>query len=119
MASKTTLNKKNLEQLGASRLADLLLEVSQGDAATKRRLRLELAGNAGAGDVAREVRKRLASLERTRAQVFDAGQRKALVTDLETQRKAILDRVGGSDPHEAMELMWRFVGLAGPTIQRC
>ena len=119
MASKTTLNKKNLEQLGASRLADLVLEISQGDAAAKRRLRLELAGTAGAADVAREVRKRLASLERTRSQIFDADKRKALVKDLETQRKAIVDQVGLSDPHEAMELMWRFVALAGPTLERC
>ena len=119
MASKTTLNKKNLEQLGASRLAELLLEVSQGDAATKRRLRLELAGNAGSGDVAREVRKRLASLERTRSQVFDAQQRKALVKDLATQRNAIVNQVARSDPQEAMELMWRFVALAGPTLERC
>lgn len=44
MASKKTLNAKNLEALGAQRLAELLIEISTGDAAAKRRLRLELAG---------------------------------------------------------------------------
>ena len=44
MASKKTLNAENLEALGAARLAQLLVEVSQGNAAIKRRLRLELAG---------------------------------------------------------------------------
>jgi hypothetical protein len=43
MASKTALNAGNLEALGASRLAELLMEISKGDAAIKRRLRLELA----------------------------------------------------------------------------
>ena len=33
MASKTTLNAKNLEALGAAKLAELALELAQGDAA--------------------------------------------------------------------------------------
>ena len=41
--SKKTLNKANLADLGADRLADLLIEVSQGSADIKRRLRLELS----------------------------------------------------------------------------
>ncbi|SBW14717.1 hypothetical protein BR10RB9215_C11555 [Brucella sp. 10RB9215] len=32
MASKTTLNAKNLEALGAKRLAELLIEISTGNA---------------------------------------------------------------------------------------
>jgi uncharacterized protein DUF6880 len=44
MASKKTLNAGNLQALGAERLAALLMEVSQGNAAIKRRLRLELVG---------------------------------------------------------------------------
>ena len=44
MATKTSLNAKNLEPLGAERLAELLIEISAGNAAAKRRLRLELAG---------------------------------------------------------------------------
>jgi hypothetical protein len=44
MASKTTLNRNNLAALGAERLADLMIEISQGNAAIKRRLRLELVG---------------------------------------------------------------------------
>jgi len=44
MASKKTLNAENLEALGAQRLAELLMDIAEGDAATKRRLRLELRG---------------------------------------------------------------------------
>ena len=44
MASKKILNAGNLEALGAARLAGLLMEISEGNAVPKRRLRLELAG---------------------------------------------------------------------------
>ena len=44
MAPKNALNLQNLEALGAKRLAELLIEISDGDAAAKRRLRLALAG---------------------------------------------------------------------------
>ena len=118
MASKKTLNTQNLERLGARRLAELLMEVSQGDGAAKRRLRLELAGAAGSKDVAREVRKRLATIERSRSFV-DWQQRKALVKDLETQRQAIVEQVANQDPATALDLMWRFLGLAHSVFARC
>ena len=49
MVVKKTLNAKNLEALGAERLAELLIEISAGNAAAKRRLRLELGGSAEPG----------------------------------------------------------------------
>jgi hypothetical protein len=44
MAAKTALNATDLEALGAERLAALLIEIRDGSALAKRRLRLELAG---------------------------------------------------------------------------
>ena len=52
MTSKNTLSAKNLEALGAGRLAELLIEISAGNAAAKRRLRLALAGAQSPGEVA-------------------------------------------------------------------
>jgi hypothetical protein len=99
MASKKTLNAKNLEALGAERLAELLLEISGGDAALKRRLRLELAGAAGPAEVAREVRKRLATLAKARSFV-DWHRQAAFVADLDTQREAILKILSADDQPE-------------------
>ena len=62
MASKKTLNAKNLEALGAERLAGLLMELGTGDAALKRRLRMELAAE-DPGELARQIRKRLTSIK--------------------------------------------------------
>ncbi len=64
MTSKNTLNAKNLEALGAERLAELLIEISTGNTAAKQRLRLALAGAQSPGEVAKEVRKRLTTVAR-------------------------------------------------------
>ena len=59
MAAKTALNAKNLEALGLERLTELLIEISVGNAAAKRRLRVELADAQSLAELAREVRRRL------------------------------------------------------------
>lgn len=118
MASKKTLNAKNLEALGAQRLAELLIEISNGDAAAKQRLQLELAGAESPAEVAKEVRKRLTTISRSRSFV-DWQNRRALVDDLETQRRAIVEQVAKADAVEALDLMWRFMALADPIFARC
>lgn len=118
MPSKKTLNAQNLEALGPQRLAELLLEISAGNAVAKRRLRLELAAQAGPTEVAKEVRKRLATLARSRSFVEWHNQR-ALIDDLETQRRAIVDQVAKRNPAEGLDLMWRFLELAGSVYERC
>ncbi len=118
MASTKTLNASNLETLGAARLAALLMEISNGNAAAKRRLRLELAGAQSPTELVKEIRKRLATIARSRSFV-DWQNRKALVDDLEGQRRAIADHVAKSMPAEGLDLMWRFLDLAGPVLGRC
>ena len=118
MASKSTLNAKNLEALGTERLAQLLIEISTGDAAAKRKLRLALAGAEGPREAAREITKRLTSIARARTFV-NWQNRKALVKDLQTQRSAIMEQIAPHDPGEALALLWRFMGLATPVFERC
>ena len=117
MAAKTTLNAKNLEALGAQRLAELLIEISTGSAAHKRRLRMELAGNQSSAEVAREVRKRLSSIARAKT-FIDWRKVKATKTDLETQRKIIVETIAPHDPAEAFELIWQFLAIADPLFGR-
>jgi uncharacterized protein DUF6880 len=117
MASKKTLNRSNLESLGTERLAELLIEISEGSATIKRRLRLELAGAESPAELAREIRKRLTTIARSRAFV-DWQNRKSLVDDLEAQRRAIVD-VAKRMPVEGLDLMWRFSDLAKSVFERC
>ena len=115
MASKTTLNAKNLETLGVARLANLLIEISTGSAVAKRRLRLELAGAQSPKEAGREVAKRLTSIARARSFV-NWKNRKPLVTDLESQLRAIKEQIA---PTEALSLAWRFMQVATPLFERC
>jgi hypothetical protein len=118
MASKTTINAKNLEALGAERLAELLIEISTGDATARRRLRMELAAAQSPIDLAKEVRKRLITIARSRSFV-DWTAIRSLATDLDTQRRAIIETVAQADPNEALDLMWRFMDLAKAIFDRC
>lgn len=118
MASAKTLNAKNLTALGAERLAELIMELSQGDAAMKRRLRLELAGQSGGGDAAAEIRKRLATIAKSKSFV-DWHKVKALAKDFDAQRCAILKHVAATQPTEAYDLLWRLLELAPSVYERC
>lgn len=117
MPSVTTLNAKNLAALGPERLAELLLDVTSGDAAAKRRLRLELASRGG-GDVAGEIRKRLVSIAKSRSLV-DWRKVKELARDLEAQREAIAAHVAATTPDEAFDLLWRMLAIAPSIYERC
>ncbi|MDH3770776.1 MAG: hypothetical protein OET79_07305 [Nitrospirota bacterium] len=117
MASKKAVNLENLGRLGAKRLAELLLDISKGNADIKRRLRLELAGQAGAEVIAADINMRLASLQRARSFV-DWPKRRAFVKDIDLQREMIVDKVAPTRPDLALDLMWRFMGLAEPTLNR-
>jgi hypothetical protein len=118
VASKKTVNTKNLEALGAARLAELLVEISTTNAAVRRRVRLELAGAQSPEEVSNEVRKRLTTIARSRS-FIDWQNRKSLIEDLEAQRRAIVNQVAKADPSEALELMWRFVAIANSVFERC
>jgi uncharacterized protein DUF6880 len=116
--ANTTLNAQNLEALGAARLAELLIELSQGNATAKRRLRMELAGNHGADALAKEVRNRIATMSRSRSFVDWQGI-KDLANDLDTQRRAIIEKVAKVDPRQALDLLWRLMALASSVFERC
>lgn len=115
--SKKTLNQVNLASLGAEKLADLLIEISTGNAAAQRRLRLELSHNLGAGELARDVRKRLVSLRKARSHV-SWRKRRALVAELQTQVDMIIDKIAPDDPVEAFNLLWQFIDLAPSVYER-
>lgn len=118
MPGRSPLNARNLEALGAPRLAELLMTLSQGDAAAKRMLRLALAEQRGGADLAREVRKRLATMARSSSFLEDR-QRNALLKDLDQQRQAIVGPIAAEDPALAVDLCWTFLELVEPVLERC
>ncbi|MFN7740733.1 MAG: DUF6880 family protein, partial [Cyanobacteriota bacterium] len=118
MAGRASLNAKNLEALGTARLAALLLQHTEGNAAARRALRLALAEQQGPLEMAQEVRKRLAAVERS-SSWLDQKRRDALLADLDRQRQAIAGPIAAHDPDLAVELLWRFLDLASSLQDRC
>lgn len=118
MAARNSLNAKNLEGLGATRLAALLMELTEGNASARRTLRLALAESQGPVELAQEVRKRLATVERS-SRWLEARDRDALLADLERQRQVIVGAIADQAPPLALELLWRFLELATSLLDRC
>lgn len=94
--AKKTLSATNLKALGDARLADLLMEMAGEDAGWKRRLRMELAAEVGAADLALEIDKRLNTLANSRAKV-SWRKRPELIADLATVKRIIADRLAPMD----------------------
>ena len=117
MASKKTVTSDNLAALGADRLATILVELADGDAEVKRRLRLELAAQEGGDSIAAEIGKRITTLRSARS-FIDWQKQRDFVRDLDLQRAMITDRVATTRADLALDLMWRFLDLAEPVINR-
>jgi hypothetical protein len=83
MAPKKTVSvaTENLVRLGVERLASILLELASEQPAVKRRLRVELAGEAGGEIIAAEMNKRITTLRSARSFV-DWQKRSEFVRDL-------------------------------------
>lgn len=118
MARRQTIDLEALQALGAPRLAELLAAAVAHDPAAKRHLRLEIAAAAGPRAAASEIRKRLAAIGRAKKFVPRSGAA-AVADDLETQREAIESYVTEKDPALALDLLWRFMGLAERVFDRC
>lgn len=116
--ARTPLNARNLEGLGAEKLASLLLELSEGNGAAKRRLRLALAEGRSAEDAAQEVRKRLKTIERS-STFLDSARRKTLLTELEGHLATISGSICGDNPALALDLHWNLLELSEGIFDRC
>jgi hypothetical protein len=115
--SKKTLNKKNLESLGAEKLAELVMELVQGSAALQRRARMELSAAQGPKEIAADVRKRLVSLRRSKSWI-DWRKQRALIKDLDALLEMIETKIAPHDANEAFELAWTFLTVAPALYER-
>ena len=96
VTARKALSAANLETLGGERLALLLIEMAGEDQGWKRRLRMELAAEVGAGDLALEIDKRLMTLAGSRARV-SWRKRPELIADLQALRRMIVARLAAMD----------------------
>src|SRR3954471_4684110 len=77
----------------------------------------EQAAQSGGDTIAAEIGKRITALRSARS-FIDWQKRRDFVKDLDLQRAMIVDRVAQSRPDLALDLMWRFMDLAEPVLNR-
>ena len=122
MAKRPTTAKKsvsaaNLAALGADRLADLLMEAGAADPGLKRRLRMELAAEVGAADLALEIDKRLLAVGGSRARV-SWRKRPALLGELRSLLRMIADRLASLDARLALDRLVAWFDLYPGLVAR-
>lgn len=109
--SRKTVSAANLADLGAERLAAILISEAEDDPALKRRLRMELAGEVGAEHLAAELAKRLTAIETRRSRVH-WRKYKGFVRELELIRQMITGPLAEQDASLALDHFMQFLELA-------
>lgn len=110
MAGKS-LNKKNLEALGAEALAELLMEAVKGDAARQRRVRMALSSEQSPQETAADIGKRLAQIRRAKSWISSRTQR-MLAKEMTGLIDVISDRVASENVDLGFDLLWSVLQLA-------
>lgn len=117
MARKPKLNVEALTALGVERLAQVVLDEAQGNAAFRKILNAALAGQKGPKAVMALIDRRLAALERARGFV-DWEKVRTFAADLEATVKTIVQELGSLDPLAAAERLLRFLATHGSVGER-
>lgn len=112
-----TISPEALAKLGAKRLAELLVEACQDDKPLRRKIELLLASKQGSEVLDGAISKRLTALSRAHKFV-DWDEVPTLAAELDALREGIVLQLSVVDPRAASELMWRFLTLARPTLER-
>lgn len=116
-ASLKRVTPDNVANLGAERLAAILIEAAEARPELKRRLRMELAAEQGAVHLAPEIDKRLITLSSSRSRV-SWRTRATFIAELDGLRILIAERMGALEPAEAAARLWSFIDLAKPLAAR-
>ena len=117
MAKAGALTRESLAALGAERLADLLLELGDADAAIRKRLVLASAEGGGPEAMAKAIDRRLKALAGSRGYI-DWQKARAYAVELDGLRAAIASGLLTADPGAAAERLTQFIGLAPSVYER-
>ncbi|MEM9766190.1 MAG: DUF6880 family protein, partial [Pseudomonadota bacterium] len=117
MATRTSLTLENLKALGVDKLARLVLDETEGNAAFKRQVTAALAGLAGPQAVAKIIDRRLAGLERAKSFV-DWDKARSFRDDLQSVVDTIQSELAGAAPDLAGNRLLRFIATHETVFER-
>lgn len=117
MARKPSLTLESLIELGAPKLAALILDETKANAPFRKRANAALAGAQGADVVAALIDRRLAALEKARSMV-DWRKERDFAGDLKATADTILGELAALDPALAFPRLVRFLATHGDVFGR-
>lgn len=117
MARKTTLSVESLIALGAEKLARMILDEAEDNAAFRKRANAALAGAQGPDKVAALIDRRLAALEKARAMIAWEKER-AFAADLAASVETIAKELAPVAPVAAVWRLLRFVDTHATVFER-
>ena len=110
MPGKRKITIAMLTNLGAPKLAELLLVGAAGNKQLKQAIELAIAAKEGPELLGASVRKRLASLANPRSMPsYERGRE--IITELDGLRTMITETIGAENPVFAFELLWELIEL--------
>jgi hypothetical protein len=117
MPRAQNMTPEALVGLGADVLAAALVEHAGVDPILRKKLRMLMAAEKGAGNLATVLEKRIRTIGRSRSFV-DWDKRKGLVQELGHLRATIVETLALEDKQKAADLMWQFLGIADSVLER-
>lgn len=112
-----TVSETNLARLDVDRLAGLLMAAAESDPGFRRRLRLELAAEIGAPELALELDKRIQVLATSRARI-SWRKRPELIRELRVLHRLVVDRLAELDGRLALDRLVAWHDLYAPLSAR-
>ena len=110
MPGKRKITIATLTELGAPKLAELLLAGAPGNKQLKQAIELAISAKEGPEILGASVRKRLASFAKSRSMPsYERGRE--IIAELDGLRTMIAETIGAENPGLAFELLWEFIEL--------
>ena len=117
MARKPALNVADLADLGAKRLAQLIVDEATRNTGFRRQVKAALAGKSGPEAIAKLIDRRLSGLERAHS-FIEWDKAKAFRDDLRSLIHTITAELGAASPTLAIDRLLRFLASHEDVFER-
>ena len=117
MARTPALTTEKLKDLGADKLAQLVLDEAERNAGFRRQVKAALAGKSGPAAIAKLIDRRLSGLARAKS-FIEWDKARAFADDLRSLTDTITAELGPADPAMAIDRLLRFIATHEQVFER-
>jgi hypothetical protein len=110
MPGKRKITIETLTELGAHKLAELLIAEAAGNRQLKQAIDLAISAKEGPAVLEATVRKRLAGFAKSRS-MPSYGRSREIIVELDGLRTMIVENIGIEHPRLALDLLWELIEL--------